>query len=229
MYILVPLYLETTTVESIKESVDKADFGEFWNVLQALQEQDEVLADIIRQMQEDKGRYGKYKDDGFGDKVDILGVGISLKTLQGSITAVCVEKLGFTWDLRYGELIRYKERFGDCNIPKRWLEDKQLGLWVGTQRANYNSGTLSEDHIKRLENIGFVWSTLESQWEEMFVALKEYKKDHGDCNVPDRWSENKQLATWVSTQRRSYKKGKLSDERIKRLEDISFLWKIHKK
>ncbi len=223
-YILVPLYLETTTGESIEEAVDKADFGEVWNVLQALQEQDEVLADIIRQMQEDKGRYGKYKDDGFGDKVDILGVGISLKTLQGSITAVCVEKLGFTWDLRYGELIRYKERFGDCNIPKRWLEDKQLGLWVGTQRANYNSGTLSEDHIKRLENIGFVWSTLESQWEEMFVALKEYKKDHGDCNVPEKWPENKQLFTWVANQRADYYRKKLSEDHIKRLENIGFVW-----
>jgi len=47
-YILVPLYLELTTDESIEDAVEKADFGEVWNVLLALKEQDEVLADIIR-------------------------------------------------------------------------------------------------------------------------------------------------------------------------------------
>ena len=121
-YILVPLYLEITTGESIEEAVAKADFGEVWNVLQALQEQDEVLADIIRQMQEDKGRHGEQKGDDFSDIIDILGIDISLKTLQESITAVCIDKLGFTWDEQYGRLIKYKERFGHCNVSRTWTE-----------------------------------------------------------------------------------------------------------
>ena len=112
-YILVPLYLEITTEESIEDAVASTDFEEVWDVLQALQEQDEILADVIRQIQEDKGRGEGQKGDDFGDIIDILGVDISLNTLQESITAVCVDKLGFTWDLRYGELIRYIEQIGD--------------------------------------------------------------------------------------------------------------------
>ncbi|HDY67604.1 MAG TPA: hypothetical protein ENH85_07425, partial [Candidatus Scalindua sp.] len=223
-YILVPLYLEIATDESIDDAVANADFGEVWNVLQALQEQDEVLADIIRQIQEDKGRYGKYKGDGFGDKAEIIGVNISLKTLRESITAVCVEKLGFTWDMRYGELIKYKEQFGDCNVPKNWLENKQLARWVSSQRVCYRHNKLSNDKIKYLEDIGFEWEPHESQWKEMFVELKEYKRKYGDCNVPKNWTVNKQLAKWVSRQRAYYRNKKLSNDCIKHLEDIGFVW-----
>jgi hypothetical protein len=137
---------------------------------------------------------------------------------------VCIDKLGFTWDMRYGELIKYKEQFEDCNVPFGWPENKQLSFWVHNQRINYRNGKLSEDHIKRLEDIVFVWDTLESNWEEMFDVLKEYKENHGDCNVPINWSENKQLSSWVANQRINYRNGKLSDDRIKRLEDIGFVW-----
>ncbi len=166
-YILVPLYLEITTDESIDDAVTKGDFGEVWNVLQALQEQDEVLADIIRQIQENKG-----KGDGDGgvivDPIDIIGVDISLKTLQESITAMCIDKLGFSWDLRFGELRKYRERFGDCNVPSNWTENKQLGRWVRRQRAKYKEETLSKDRIKHLEDIGFAWTYPWEEDEEMW-------------------------------------------------------------
>ena len=223
-YILVPLYLEITTGESIEDAVAKADFDEVWNVLQALQEQDEVLVDVIRQMQEDKGRGEGQKGDDFGDIIDIFGVDISLKTLQESITAMCVDKLGFTWDIWYGKLINYKEKHGHCNVPNRWPENKQLGSWVGTQRKAYQDKKLSEGHKKRLEEIGFIWDAIEADWEEMFTALKEYKERFGHCNIPSIWAENKQLAEWIKAQRKNYRRATLSDDKIKRLEDIGFVW-----
>ena len=225
-YILVPLYLELTTNESVDDAVYKAKFEEVWNVLQALQEQDEVLADIIRQMQEDKGKGREQKGDDFGEIVDILGVDISLKTLQESITAVCIDKLGFAWDLRYGELIKYKKKFGDCNVPSNWPNNKQLGTWVSTQRRNYRKGRLKDVRIKRLEEIGFVWNPIESHWEEMFEALKEYKKIRGDLNVhKDQWINNLPIGEWLTTQRANYRNKTLSEDRIKRLEDIGLVWK----
>ena len=63
----------------------------------------------------------------------------------------------------------------------------------------------------------------------MFEALKEYKKKHGDCDVPHTWSENKQLYSWVATQRTNYRNEKLSEDRIKRLEEIGFEWTSHLK
>ncbi|GAX62365.1 helicase [Candidatus Scalindua japonica] len=230
-YILVPLYLEMATEERIEDAVDKTDFGEVWNILQAMQEQDEVLADTIRLMQENKGRHRKQKSDDFGDKIDFFGVDISLKTIKESITAVCTDKLSNTWDLRYGELIQYKEIFGDCNVPSNWNENKQLAIWVGTQRSNYTYKLLSKDHIKRLEDIGFAWhadnSLLrkhhEKKWGEMFEALTTYKNMYEDCNVPNGWPDKK-LVGWVSRQRTEYRTENLSNERIESLESIGFEW-----
>ncbi|MCP4265180.1 MAG: DEAD/DEAH box helicase family protein [Candidatus Brocadiaceae bacterium] len=156
-YILVPLYLETATGESIEDAVEKADFGEVWNILLALKEQDEVLADIIiRQMQEDKGKGGEQKSDELIDIIDVYCVDISLKSLQESITAVCLDKLGFTWDIRYGELIKYKQQYGDCNVPANWVEaNLPLGQWVSAQRKNSKNQKHSDTQIKRLKEIGF--------------------------------------------------------------------------
>jgi hypothetical protein len=38
------------------------------------------------------------------------------------------------WETRLTELNGYKERFGDCNVPKGWGEDPWLGDWVEKQR-----------------------------------------------------------------------------------------------
>ena len=62
----------------------------------------------------------------------------------------------------------------------------------------------------------------------MFEALIEYKKGHGDCNVPLEWAENKKLGGWVGTQRKSYLSNIISNDRIKRLENIGFEWNILK-
>ncbi len=59
----------------------------------------------------------------------------------------------------------------------------------------------------------------------MFEALKEYKKDHRDCNVPSNWPKDKQLANWIRRQRYNYLNRKLSNDRIKCLESIGFVWR----
>ncbi len=55
-YVLLPLFLETQENETIEEALERTDFEEAWDVLQAMQEQDAVLADIIREMREERGR-----------------------------------------------------------------------------------------------------------------------------------------------------------------------------
>ena len=62
----------------------------------------------------------------------------------------------------------------------------------------------------------------------MFEALAEFRKAHGHCNVPKRWSENPKLANWVYTQRQYRKKGKLNRSRTKRLDKIGFQWNIER-
>ena len=79
----------------------------------------------------------------------------------------------------------------------------------------------SNEKIKLLEDINFIWDFNETQWLDMYNKLLEYKNSNGHCNVPYKDGE---LGLWVSRQRKTYKSGALSNERIKLLEGINFAW-----
>ena len=57
------------------------------------------------------------------------------------------------------------------------------------QRYLRKGDQLSENRIRRLEEIDFAWEIVDTTWEEMFGALKKYKHEHGDCNVPQKWAQ----------------------------------------
>jgi len=140
------------------------------------------------------------------------------------------------WEERYSELLCYKERYGNCDVPQRWPENQGLGIWVSNQRQAKKKGKLSQERIRRLENIGFAWggksgvsgnlrkARWDERWEEKYAELQSYKERLGNCDVPQRWPENQSLGIWVDHQRQAKKKGKLSQERIAKMDAIGFVW-----
>ena len=145
-----------------------------------------------------------------------------------------LEQIGFIlsvhevyWEDMFDTLKKYKITYGDCNVPSEWPENNQFARWVNMQRNNYRSkrspNSFSKEKIDRLEELGFIWS-MESHWEDMFDALKEFKEEHGDCNVPSEWSEDKQLARWVETQRTHYREKTLGEYEMYCLKEVGFEW-----
>ena len=71
--------------------------------------------------------------------------------------------LGFMWSRRdwfweqgFAALKAFKTRKGHCHVHARHIErDLKLGYWVSTQRRNKN--TMSKEHKRRLDRIGFIW------------------------------------------------------------------------
>ena len=67
------------------------------------------------------------------------------------------------WETRLAELIKYKEKHGDFNVPRKHKANKQLGNWVATQRRQYklyNEGKkakISPERIAKLNKVGFNW------------------------------------------------------------------------
>ena len=145
-YVLLPLFLETKEKETIEEALERTDFEEAWDVLQAMLEQDAVLAEIIRDMREERGRRGGFDDSRLREWVEVLGPEVLLDVLRDAVSTAIVDRLGVTWDERFGELKRYKERFGDCNVPEGWPENPQLANWVNTQRTR-NANLSAEKKI----------------------------------------------------------------------------------
>ena len=223
-YVLVPLFLEMRKGETLDEALERSDFDEIAQVLNAMRENDDDLSDIIQTMAVDRGRTGGYDESRLRDKFEVLGPQIGLSELANAICIKLVEEFGISWDERYGQLIAYKQLHGDCNVPQRWADNLELGIWCSNQRQLYKANTLSPDRITRLEQLGFVWDQLAEAWEEMFAALTTYKQLHADCDVPAVWKDNPELGNWCSTQRSNYKDNKISSDRITRLEQLGFVW-----
>lgn len=59
------------------------------------------------------------------------------------------------------------------------------------------------------------------QWEENYLKLEDFKKKNGHCNVQQNSGS---LGFWVCNLRTLRKKGKLSTERVQRLDALEFNW-----
>jgi len=136
----------------------------------------------------------------------------------------------------FQETFLYNERTGNPNAPQSYItpEGYPLGIWQNSQRGNYKRGKLFPARIKYLGDIGFKWKLQEKKSDEQFEkGFKEtvlYKEKTANPNAPTTYKTNEgyQLGYWQTTQRGNYKKGKLSPDRIKRLEDIGFKWRRQK-
>ncbi len=225
-YVLVPLYVEVFAGEPVEAAIQRSKFDEVWDVLQAMLEQDVVLAEIIRQLREQRGRTGGFDDSRFREKVEVLGPEILLDRLRTAITTTCIDTLAPSWEERFGELKAFKDRFGHCNVEHQWPENPKLGHWVANQRKSFTEGRLSEDRVKRMNEIGFTWNPADAFWEDCFAALKHYAGVHGHCAVPQKHLSpcGVRLGSWVNTQRQARRKGMLSATRVGRLDELGFVW-----
>jgi hypothetical protein len=140
-----------------------------------------------------------------------------------------LEALGFAWHVAAHVGIRndagwegwlaklevYTLQHGDCNVPKDWVENPKLANWVGTQRKykkKLDRGEPCEGmtvgRAAKLEALGFMWRapahggcSNDAGWEGWLAKLEAYRREHGDCNVPQRWPEDAALGGWVGRPR----------------------------
>ena len=62
------------------------------------------------------------------DRIDLLN------DLGFTWTIRSRDSMGESWNQRFEELKQFKEEFGNCHVPTRYLPNPELGIWVGTQR-----------------------------------------------------------------------------------------------
>ena len=133
-----------------------------------------------------------------------------------------INKFDEKWNARFEELLDYRSENGNCDVP---VSRGKLGRWVHSQRALYSAGSLAQDRINRLSDIGFGWTLIGPNvpWKDRFDELVQYKAEHGDCDVSTKKGK---LGKWVDKQRAVYKAGTLTQDRIDRLEGIGFRWTL---
>ena len=136
------------------------------------------------------------------------------------------EKLDYAWERHYQACVRYYREHGNLDVPSSYVQDGyRIGYWLRRQRRRRQE--LSPDHVKRLEDIGMVWSdSYSARWEEAYEQAKQYYLSHGDLKIPKdyRTDDGRNLCNWVRRHRQARKKGTLTREQIEKLDEIGMEW-----
>ena len=128
------------------------------------------------------------------------------------------------WEQGFAALLKFYKREGHTNVPQKQIEGTfRLGTWVSNQRLKKH--TFSNERIKRLNAVGFLWKARSDNWKECFEALKKFSKRNGNTRVPKDYQEGEiKLGIWVQNQRSRRNKNNLTSDKVKLLDAIGFSW-----
>lgn len=166
---------------------------------------------------------------------------------RGILTAEQVEKLNaigmrwesvrdISWEKYYAVAKEYFAEHGNLLPP---ITDKlyrgvKLSRWIAQLRSYRKSGIcsayLTDERIKLLDEIGMVWDVPDYLFEKNYAALLDYYKENGNADVPSYYvtADGLRLGAWVfNTRSRKNGIGKgaeLTEEQIKRLDELGFSW-----
>lgn len=101
-------------------------------------------------------------------------------------------------------------------------QEESLAGWVGTQRAKFKRGELSEERIKALEEIDYwIWDREWAQFAEKLEIYKRWIAENGTPKVSDKARYmGTNLGSWRGTLRASRKKGTLPKWKVELLDEL---------
>lgn len=136
------------------------------------------------------------------------------------------------WEQGYVHAKNYYKKHGNLDVQKDYASEDgfKLGAWVAKRRKEYRENRLSDKHRNMLGKLGMQWNLYDASWEQAFQAAQEYYNRYGNLNISSAYVDENgfKLGTWVQRQKAIYngraKYGSLTEERIKRLENIGINW-----
>lgn len=145
------------------------------------------------------------------------------------------------WLIMYKETLKYYNENGNLVIPNDYIVtingiDYLLKKWIINQKNYLNSGKLSEDKKElfiKLINLSDITCVYDLKFMKYYSLCKEYYEENGNLLIPADYvvyknGEKINLGFWINSQRMSYKgkRAKLSDEKIKMLEQLGMIWEV---
>ena len=142
--------------------------------------------------------------------------------------------LASSWDHYFSEASIYYAEHGNLNIPKRYITPAglSLGEWLTTQRrvrAGQIPGNLTEQQIARLDSIGMKWGNRnDAAWERGLEEARKFREQFGNLQVPAKYKtkDGYLLGKWINNARKRRNAGKLTEERIRQLDQLGMIWSV---
>uniref|UniRef100_A0A6C0C8C7 Helicase n=1 Tax=viral metagenome TaxID=1070528 RepID=A0A6C0C8C7_9ZZZZ len=217
-HIVVPIF-----IDDINDEFDRNEFGTIIKILKAMKCTDSELIECFRSTDRRTNTGRKIICKKYYDTVNISKE-FDIHMWEKEIIYKLWKSVDL-WDHKYSQLKRYIEE--NRKIPSLGSEDvddKSLATWCDNQRQKKKRGELSDELIKRLNDLGSCWYwELADFWYYKYDQLKQYieenqKNPSVKSNVPSEVT----LANWCTAQREKKKNGKLADDLIKKLDNLDY-------
>ena len=137
------------------------------------------------------------------------------------------------WEQKFKLVKKYYDKFGNINMPADYVDEGVwVARWLSEQIARFNGKVkgkkLTDEQSEKLKSLGVVKnkSRLDIAWEEQYLEVKKYYLDNGNLNIPKDFLSNsgKKLFLWLAHQKENKRKGKLSCEKIDKLNELGIVW-----
>lgn len=143
------------------------------------------------------------------------------------------------WVYGYQQAEEYYKEHGSLDVPVSYVNGKgfPLGKWLKRHTdTNTNSGRsaikITPERKAKLDALGFKWEK-EDSWNIRLSACKEYRREHGDLNIPQHYvtTDGIWLGKWLYECRRAYrgeagdKSRRLTQEQVHELEALGMDWR----
>ena len=132
------------------------------------------------------------------------------------------------WNTRYDELCEFIHSHGHSNVPQS--EQEGLGKWCMNQRTLYRrhcageSTSLTDERIRRLNDVGFAWDVRHSTWNSMLERLRSFHEMNNHTNIPQGDLDTDDLRLWTIRQRHRFNAKLLSPQRREQLAPVAADW-----
>lgn len=127
------------------------------------------------------------------------------------------------WDNAFNILQEFLLTYNRYPKDKEKHMNKSIGAWVYKQKKDRDK--LSSNQVIKLESLdNWLWRGEKESidFQNGILSLMEFHKENGHINIPNDYkgSNSFNLRSWVHSQRNRKKRGTLTTEQVKALEDI---------
>lgn len=141
------------------------------------------------------------------------------------------DKISYLWEKNYAAAKTYYEEHGNLEIPYGHVtkEGIHLGEWIvklrGIRSGKIKNGRLTEEQMKRLDELGMVWEGNRTTcFQKYMKAAENYYEEHGNLEVPAAYKTGSGIALgrWLSQCQKLPEK--LTMEQKKQLTELGMTW-----
>ncbi|WP_445808957.1 Helicase associated domain protein [Yoonia sp.] len=234
--IVLPVFIEDG--DDHEASIEASNFKPVWDVLKALRDHDEVLADTLDQYRTNMAKNVSQNRESISDKI-IFDLPMSVDAeFSAALRTVLVEASTASWEFWFGLLEQYVADIGHAAVPSKYITlcevGYQLGVWCDTQRVHFQKGTLSKPRFEKLAqllNVGWTWSLKDTQREYNVRRLRDFylREHHSFVKERHKEPDGFALGARVKSLIQAYEAGTLENRLIRQLEDdLEFKWDASK-